>query len=121
LGRESSISNNKEVHVTTTVEYIQETEFDTCLRDNPLVVLDCTATWCGPCKMVSHFMDKLAQEYQDRAKIVKLDVGDNPTMAEKLGIRSLPTVIFFKDGQPSETIVGVVGYEKFTAAVEKIL
>ena len=107
--------------MTTTVEYIQETEFDTCLSNNPLVVLDCTATWCGPCKMVSHFMDKLAHEYQDRAKIVKLDVGDNPGMAEKLGIRSLPTVIFFKHGQPSETIVGVVGYEKFTAAVEKIL
>jgi thioredoxin 1 len=105
----------------TTVEYIQETEFKSLLSDNEIVVLDCTATWCGPCKMVSPLMDKLADEYTGLAKVVKIDVGENPNVAKQLGIRSIPAVMFFKNGDLLETIVGIAPYEKFSAAVTNIL
>ncbi|CEJ48369.1 thioredoxin [Umezakia ovalisporum] len=105
----------------TTVEYIQEHEFKSFLSQNNLVVVDFTATWCGPCKMVSPLMDKLAEEFKDRAKVVKLDLDQNQSVAKSLGIRSIPTVIFFKNGEPLEKIVGVVAYEKFSAALTNIL
>ncbi|BAZ82053.1 thioredoxin [Sphaerospermopsis kisseleviana CS-549] len=105
----------------TTVEYIQETEFKSLLSDNEIVVLDCTATWCGPCKMVSPLMDKLADEYTGRAKVVKIDVGENQTFAKQFGIRSIPAVMFFKNGDLLEKIVGIAPYEKFSTAVTNIL
>ena len=101
----------------SSVAYVQEAELESLLTENKLVVLDCTATWCGPCKMVSPSMDKLSAEYEGTAKVVKLDVDDNRNVAKQLGIRSIPTVIFFKDGEQVETIVGVVPYEKFSTVL----
>lgn len=105
----------------TTVEYIQETELNSLLSDNELVVLDCTATWCGPCKVVSPLMDKLADEYKGLATVVKIDVNENPNVAKQLDIRSIPAVMFFKNGDLLEKIVGIAPYEKFSAAVTNIL
>ncbi|MFM8005355.1 MAG: thioredoxin, partial [Dolichospermum sp.] len=107
----------------TLVQYIQKSDFESLLEEKELFVMDCTATWCGPCKIVAPLMDKLAEEYKDRVKVVKLDVGDgeNQSVAKKYGIRSIPAVMFFKNGDLSETVVGVVSYEKFTTALNKIL
>lgn len=103
------------------VEYIQEEEFNSLLTNNAVLVVDCTASWCGPCKLVSPLMDKLAEEYKDHAQVFKLDVSENPNVAKKLGIRSIPTVMFFKNGDLLETIIGVVPYEKFSTTVANIL
>lgn len=104
-----------------TVNYTQDAEFETLLADSELVMVDCTATWCGPCRKISPLMDQLSEEYEGRAKVVKLDVDENKATAKKLGIRSIPAVLIFKDSNLVETIVGVSPYEIFRDALEKHL
>ncbi|MDF5715982.1 MAG: thioredoxin [Rhizonema sp. NSF051] len=104
-----------------TVEYIQEQEFDSLLTSNELVVIDFTATWCGPCKMIAPLIDKLAQEYDGRALVVKVDLDENQNLAKRLSIRSIPVVMIYKNGTLMETLVGVTPYETFTEAVTKLL
>lgn len=104
-----------------TVEYIQEPEFDSLSTSDELVVFDFTATWCGPCKMIAPLMDKLAEEYEGRVKVVKVDLDNNQSLAKRLGIRSIPAVMIYKNGTLMETIVGVTPYETFTTAVTKLL
>ena len=98
-----------------------ETEFDSLLTNEPLLVVDCTASWCGPCKKVSPLMDRLADEYSDRAKVFKLDLDTNTAVAKRFGIKSIPAVMFFKGGELKETVVGVKPYEEFSAAVDRHL
>ena len=107
----------------TLVPYIKKSEFESFLEAKELFVMDCTASWCGPCRMVAPLMDKLAEEYKNQVKVVKLDVGDreNQSVAKEYGIRSIPAVMFFKNGELSETVVGVAAYDKFTTALDKIL
>ncbi|MFM7353039.1 MAG: thioredoxin [Microcystis aeruginosa] len=105
-----------------TATFIQnETEFDSLLKSESLLVVDCTATWCGPCKLVAPLIDRLADEYCDRAKVFKLDLDSNKLVAKRFGIRSIPAVMVFKQGELIETLVGVKPYEEFTAAVERQL
>ena len=70
------------------------------------VLVDFWAEWCGPCKMVAPVLDQIAGEQEGKLKIVKLNVDENPSMMQKFGIRGIPTMILFKDGQPVETLVG---------------
>ena len=105
-----------------TATFIQdETEFDSLLNSESLLVVDCTATWCGPCKLVAPLIDRLADDYRDRAKVFKLDLDSNKPVAKRFGIRSIPAVMVFKQGELIETLVGVKPYEEFTAAVERQL
>ncbi|CCI04061.1 thioredoxin [Microcystis aeruginosa] len=105
-----------------TATFIQnETEFDSLLKSESLLVVDCTATWCGPCKLVAPLIDRLADDYRDRAKVFKLDLDSNKLVAKRFGIRSIPAVMVFKQGELIETLVGVKPYEEFTAAVERQL
>ncbi len=105
-----------------TATFIQdETEFDALLTTEALLVVDCTATWCGPCKLVAPLIDKLADNYGDRAKISKLDIDNNKPIAKRFGLRSIPAVMFFKQGELVETLVGVKPYAEFSDAVEKYL
>ena len=106
----------------TTATYIDnETEFEALLTEETLLVVDCTATWCGPCKMVAPLMDRLAEEFMDQAKVFKLDLDANQSVAKRFGIRSIPAVMLFKHGQLMETLVGVKPYEDFNSAVKKYL
>jgi thioredoxin 1 len=98
-----------------------ETEFDSLLTGESLLVVDCTATWCGPCKLVAPLIDKLNDDYGDRARIFKLDIDANKPIAKRFGLRSIPAVMFFKQGELVETLVGVKPYEEFSSAVEKHL
>ncbi len=98
-----------------------ETEFDTLVQNETVLVVDCTATWCGPCKLISPLIDKLAEEYSDRAKVFKLDLDENRPVAKRFGIKSIPAVMFFKQGELMEILVGVKPYEEFTGAIEKYL
>ncbi|NBO30598.1 MAG: thioredoxin [Cyanobacteria bacterium LVE1205-1] len=98
-----------------------ETEFDSLLSSESLLVVDCTATWCGPCKLVAPLMDKLAEDYGDRIKVFKLDLDSNKSVAKRFGIRSIPAVMVFKQGEVMETLIGVKPYEEFKAAVERQL
>lgn len=98
-----------------------EAEFDGLVSAESVLVVDCTASWCGPCKLVAPLMDQLAEEYLDRAKVLKLDLDSNPGVAKRFGIRSIPAVMFFKQGQLVETLVGVKPYDEFSQAVQQLL
>jgi thioredoxin 1 len=105
-----------------TATFIQdETEFDSLLSSESMLVVDCTATWCGPCKLVAPLMDRLADDYSDRIKVFKLDLDNNKPVAKRFGIRSIPAVMVFKQGELMETLIGVKPYEEFIAAVERQL
>ncbi len=105
----------------SSVSYVQDTEFEQLIKDESIVVVDFTATWCGPCKKISPLMEQLATDYEGRAKITKVDVDQNKTVAKQFGIRSIPAVLVFKSGELVETLVGMNPYEKFTGALDKHL
>ncbi|WP_299402421.1 thioredoxin [Acaryochloris sp. IP29b_bin.148] len=105
----------------SSVSYVQDSEFDQLIQSESMVVVDFTATWCGPCKKVSPMMDQLATAYDGRAKVVKVDVDQNKSVAKQYGIRSIPAVLVFKSGELVETLVGMNPYEKFTAVLEQHL
>ena len=72
------------------------------------VLLDFWAVWCGPCKMIATIVEELAGEFEGKAKIGKVDVDNNPLIASKFGIRSIPTLLIFKGGKKVDEIVGAV-------------
>jgi thioredoxin 1 len=72
------------------------------------VLLDFWAVWCGPCKMIAPIVEELAVEFEGKAKIGKVDVDNNPVIASKFGIRSIPTLLIFKGGKKVDEIVGAV-------------
>jgi thioredoxin 1 len=103
-------------------EYIQdEAQFDQLLTADGLLVVDCTATWCGPCKIISPLIDQLCEEYADQAKVFKLDLDNNRAIADRFSLKSIPAVMFFKQGELVTTLVGVKPYADFSEAVQKFL
>jgi thioredoxin 1 len=81
------------------------------------VLVDFWATWCGPCKMLAPVIEELSDKFQGQAKIVKIDVDENPDIAKKLGILSIPTMVLFKDGTPVGKIVGFKPADQIEAAI----
>jgi thioredoxin 2 len=76
------------------------------LSANSAVLVDCWAPWCGPCKMLTPIIDELAADYTNDVKVAKLNVDENPATASQYGIRSIPTLLFFKDGKLVQRMVG---------------
>jgi thioredoxin 1 len=105
-----------------TTDFIRdEQEFDSLLSTEHLMVVDCTATWCGPCKLVAPLMDQLATEYDGKVKVCKLDLDQNQAVAKRFGIKSIPAVMFFLQGELVETLVGVKPYDEFSDALQRFL
>jgi thioredoxin 1 len=73
------------------------------------VLVDFWAEWCGPCKMIAPILDQIAQEHAGKIKIAKLNVDDNPDIARRFDVMSIPTLIVFQDGQPAKRMVGAKG------------
>ena len=73
-----------------------------------LAVVDFWATWCGPCRMIAPILDQLASEYTGKAKVAKVDVDTNQQTAMRFNVRSIPSILFFKDGKHVDTVVGAV-------------
>ncbi len=91
------------------------------LNSDQVVLVDFWATWCGPCRAIAPTLETLADEYAGRAKIVKVDVDANPETAQRYGIRSIPTLFVFKNGEKVETIVGGRPKAELAAALDKHL
>ena len=85
------------------------------------VVLDFWATWCGPCKMLSPVLDELAAEYSDRARFCKVNVEDEPELSARFGIASIPTLIFFKNGEILKKTVGYREKDELEETLKELL
>lgn len=88
---------------------ITDTNFDTeVIKSETPVLIDFWAVWCGPCKAIAPIVEDLAKEYDGKLKVGKLDVDNNQESAIKYGVRSIPTLLLFKDGKVADVIVGAV-------------
>ena len=85
------------------------------------MIVDCWAPWCGPCHMVSPILEQLAKEYAGRVKIAKLNVDENPSTASQYSIRSIPTLLFFRDGKFVESLVGALPKGEIEGHLKSIL
>lgn len=84
-----------------------------------LTVVDFWATWCGPCRMIAPILDQLAGEFAGKVKVTKLDVDNNQQTTVKFGVRSIPTLLFFKDGVLIDQVVGAVPKTQLVAKFEQ--
>ena len=84
------------------------TNFDELLQDSKLVIVDFWATWCGPCRMISPILDEVEEEMPDKITVVKVNVDDADEIATQFRIMSIPTLLFFKNGQMVDKTVGAM-------------
>ncbi len=97
----------------------QSTFGDDVISAKQPVLVDFYADWCGPCKAIGPIVEELANKYDGKLDVRKVDIDDNPGLASQLGIRSIPTLILFKDGQPVETVVGLVSKSALTDVIDR--
>ena len=100
---------------------ITDSNYKEILAEGKPVVMDFWAPWCGPCKMVGPIIDELATEYEGKVIIGKCDVDENGDVAAEYGIRNIPTVLFFKNGELVDKQVGSAPKSAYVAKIEAIL
>jgi len=109
----------------TATVYLTDDSFDTTLEEaqkaGKPVFVDFFADWCGPCKMAAPIVDKLAEEYEGKVIIAKLNVDENRASAQKYSVMSIPTVIVFKDGEKLDSKVGFIGEDGYRDMIESAL
>ena len=91
------------------------------LKSNVPVLVDFWAPWCGPCRMVSSTVDEIAQDFAGKLKVYKLNTDENPQVASQYGIRSIPTLMLFKNGVKVDTVVGAVPKTTLSSTITKYL
>jgi thioredoxin 1 len=104
-------------HFSTPAE-VNDSTLSSIIKSHSFFVLDCWATWCGPCKFMAPIIDSLAKEYADKVFFGKLDVDKNSKTVKKYNIMSMPTFLIFKDGKIVDSIIGSVPKWKFKSAIE---
>ena len=91
------------------------------LKSEVPVVVDLWAPWCGPCRVIAPILEEVAQGIGGKAKIVKLNVDENPQTAAKFGVMNIPTILFFKGGQEVDRAVGVLPKEDLQQKIQKVI
>jgi thioredoxin 1 len=91
------------------------------VKASTVVMVDFWATWCGPCKIVAPVVEELAKEYEGKAKFAKVNTDENADLATKYNIRGIPTLIFFKDGDVKDQIVGAVPKAQLKSKIDSLL
>jgi len=107
---------NENVHQFTDASFEQDV-----LESQKPVLIDFWAVWCGPCRMVGPVVEQLATDYADKIKVGKVDVDHNPQTAMKYGIRSIPSILLFKNGVVVDSVVGAVPKQNLTKMIDRHL
>jgi thioredoxin 1 len=113
--REKNPVSERIVHVTD-----DSFEHEVLQSSNPVLV-DYWADWCGPCKMIAPVLDEIADEYEGRIRVAKLNIDENPNTPPRYGIRGIPTLMLFKEGEVEATKVGAVSKSQLTAFIDSNL
>lgn len=104
------------------IKHVSDASFEAdVLKSSAPVLVDYWAEWCGPCKMIAPVLDEVAGDYQGKLQIAKLNVDDNREIPAKFGIRGIPTLMIFKDGQLAATKVGAMSKAQLTAFIDQNL
>lgn len=102
------------------VNEVTDSDFQTnVLGSDKPVLVDFWAAWCGPCRMIAPSVEAVAEQYADKASVVKMNVDDNMDTPSRYGIKGIPTLILFKGGQEAERVVGAVSRDAIAKLVEK--
>lgn len=100
---------------------LTDADYQNTLATNPLLVVDCYADWCAPCRMIAPLIQDLAAEYSGRVAFAKVDVDHSPQISSQHGIRSIPTLLFFKNGKLVDQVVGALPKHALKQRVEALL
>ncbi len=100
---------------------LTDTDFEKALTNNSRLVVDCWAPWCGPCKAIAPLVGDLSKAYLGKVTFGKVNVDDNPRVAQKYGIMSIPTLLFIRNGQLVDHLVGVVPKKSIEEKIQKLL
>ncbi len=109
------MSDGKHVIAVSDADFGTEIE-----KHEGLAVVDFWATWCGPCRMIAPVLEQLAAEYAGRVKVAKLDTDANPRTMTRLGIRSIPTLLFYRDGKIVDRVVGALPKGQIAERFERL-
>jgi thioredoxin 1 len=101
---------------------VDESSWDAdVMKSSELVMVDFWAVWCGPCQMVAPIVEELAADYAGKVRVLKLNTDENPEIAGRYQVMSIPTIIFFKGGQPVEKLIGARPKRQFKEVIDSLL
>jgi thioredoxin 1 len=101
---------------------VNDSNFDEIvIKSDVPVLVDFWAEWCGPCRVIAPYIDEIGKEFEGKAKVVKCDVDSSPSVASRFGIRNIPTVLFFKNGEVADKQVGAVPKTNFSAKLSALI
>ena len=103
------------------VKELTKTNFNETIMTEKIVLVDFWASWCGPCRMVSPIIDQIAEEYDGKITVGKVNVDAEGTLAAEYAVVSIPTVVLFKDGKQAEKLVGAHSFDDYADMIDKVL